>query len=153
MAFSLDGDRASPKQYIRAELQRRPAEKPKQGPQLSDQIIREILMKCPYTTFMFPFVITSCALRSFKQMVSRVERSIDKLRMLMGWVTWYFMGLSYVCHVLAFNRLIVDLTSNGPAVLDANITFTVKLSLPSGVQPSGPFYCTFSDSLDGYYTV
>lgn len=50
-------------------------------------------------------------------------------------------------------RLKVDLINNGPAVLDANVTFTVKLSNPSGVIPSGPFYCIFYDELGQSFTV
>ena len=50
-------------------------------------------------------------------------------------------------------RLRVDLINNGQAVLDANITFTAVLSNPSGVVPSGPFYCTFYDELGQSFTV
>ena len=47
----------------------------------------------------------------------------------------------------------VDLINNGPAVLDANITFTAVLSNPSGVTPTGSFYCVFYDELGQTFTV
>ena len=55
-------------------------------------------------------------------------------------------------HPLGY-RLRVDLYNNGPAVLDSNITFTAVLSNPSGVPPSGPFYCVFYDEFGGSFTV
>jgi hypothetical protein len=47
-------------------------------------------------------------------------------------------------------RLNIELTSNGPAVLDSNITFTVKLSYPSGIKPTGKYYCKFEDQQGSY---
>lgn len=47
----------------------------------------------------------------------------------------------------------VDLDSNGPAVLDANITFTVRLSYPSGRKPTGSYYCVFYDQEGRSFTV
>ncbi len=58
----------------------------------------------------------------------------------------YISKANFVVMSSSGSRLRVDLRSNGPAVLDSNITFTATLSYPSGVKPVGPFYCVFSDN-------
>ncbi len=61
-----------------------------------------------------------------------------------------FPDLAVFKLVVVGYRLNIDLTSNGPAVLDSNITFTVKLSYPSGIKPTGKYYCKFEDQQGSY---
>lgn len=54
---------------------------------------------------------------------------------------WFVTGKHY---------LNIELTSNSPAVQDANITFTARLSYASGAVPTGLYYAKFEDRWGTY---